>query len=362
MKVLLLTADFGGNVPPTIAVADALARRGAQVEVAGLAPGRTALTQVPFPPATAIDAREAGRGLRRARPMARLMLGRSTSEAAVALVAERRPDAVAVDCMTLAPLRGALESGVPVAVLFHTFSTFWTGSFDRGAVAALFRMLGLRPHTLWDRAAARLVLTDAELDPGRDDPASAGFEWTGTTETGVAARGGGGSRPRVLVALSSTDWPGMLPVYRRIVEALGSLPVDAVVTTAGVDLGGELVGRANVEVRGWVAHEQLLPEIDLVIGHGGHSTTMKVLAHGIPLLILPINPTADQRFIGGLIEDAGLGRRLAKSASPARIRETVTEMLGDDAISARAAQLGRRLRAQPAGADVAAGRILAIGG
>lgn len=357
VKVLVLTADLGGNVPPTIAVAEALARRGAEVEIAGLAAGRTAFPQPPFEPAVAISPQRGGTGLRKAGSMFRLMVGRRTADAAAALVAERRPEVVVVDCMTPAPIRGAVDSGVPVVVLFHTFGAFWLRSFDRGPAGRVFGLLGMRPTKLWGRAAARLLLTDATLDPGRDDPALAGYEWMGTTELG-SEPAAHGDRIRVLVTLSSTDWPGMLPVYRRIVDALSGLPVDAVVTTGGVDLGGELTGTANVDVRGWVAHDELLPSIDLVIGHGGHSTTMKVLAHGIPLLILPVNPTSDQRLVGTIVQDARLGRRLPKSASVQAIRETVRTILAEDALRANAARAGRRLRALPSGAEVAAARIL----
>lgn len=358
VRVLFLTADLGGNVPPILAVAEALTRRGAEVEVAGLVAGRTALRQPPFDPATAISPQVGGKGLSKAGSMLRLMAGRSTADTAAALIADRRPDVVAVDCMTPAPIRGALDSAVPVMVLFHTLGGFWAHTFDRGPAGRLMGLLGMRPGKLWGRAAARLLLTDAELDPARDDPVLAGFEWTGTTELGAepTARG---IRPRVLVALSSTDWPGMLPVYRRIIDALSELPVDAVVTTGGVDLGGELNGAPNVDVRGWIAHDELLPGIDLVIGHGGHSTTMKALAHGIPLLILPINPTSDQRTIGRVIQDAGLGRRLPKSATAARIRDEVQAILDDAALRSHAAATGRRLRVAAPGADVAAERILA---
>ena len=51
----------------------------------------------------------------------------------------------------------------------------------------------------------------------------------------------------------------MLPVYRRIIAALSELPIDAVVTTGSVDLGGELIGSDNVEVHGWVPHADLRP-------------------------------------------------------------------------------------------------------
>ena len=361
MKILFLTADLGGNVPPTLAVAQALADRGVEVEIAGLKPGRTTLSHVPFGPATAIKPDGQRSKLRKIGPMMRLMTSRRTSATAAELISARRADLVVVDCMTPAVIRGALGSNVPVVLLFHTFGEFWARTFDRGAAGRLFGLLRLRPSRLWARAAARLLVTDAELDPGRLDPALAGYTWTGTTETGVAPRPRDDSfpRPRVLVALSTTDYPGMLTVYRRIVTALCELPLEAIVTTGGVDLGGEVRGAANVEVRGWADHGELLPTVDLMIGHGGHSTTMKALAHGVPLLVFPVNPAADQHLIGEVSQDNGLGRSLPKTASSERIRDAVRETLADDELRARAAATGRRLRALPPGAGVAADRVMA---
>jgi len=345
MRALFVTADLGGNVPPTLAVAEALTRHGTDdgvevsVEVAGLGSGAGAdagalVHRVAFKPAEAIRPEGRNRGVREFGAFRRLLMSRDVSDATRALIAERRPDVVIVDGMLPAPLRGALDAGgVPVVTLLHTFGAFWVRSFDRGPMGRVFATRGLRPSALWARSADRLLLTDGELDPGEGDPALAGYHWTGTTEVGVdpAPRG---DRPRILVSLSASEWPGMRPVYRRIVAALAELPVDAIVTTGGVDLGGDIAGAANVEVRGWVAHADVL---------------------------LPINPTADQRMIGGVIEAAGLGRRLPKSAGVSRIRATVAQMLDDTDLRERAAATGRRLRAAPAGADVAAARILTRG-
>lgn len=133
MKVLFLTADLGGNVPPTLAVAEELARRGVGVEVAGLAEGRTPLCQPVFHPALSAGPEQSGRGIAKALPMLRLMAGRTTCATTERLVAERRADAVAVDCMLPAVLEGALRSGAPVAALFHTVGEYWIRSFDGGA-------------------------------------------------------------------------------------------------------------------------------------------------------------------------------------------------------------------------------------
>lgn len=288
--------------------------------------------------------------------MLSLMAGRKTIRTTSSLIRNNRPDVVVIDCMAAAPLRGALSTGVPVVILFHTLGAYWARSFDRGPMGRALRLTGIRPGELWARATERLLLTDRTLDPGRDDPALHDFFWTGTTEVGTPPRPTE-RRPRILVALSSTDWPGMLPVYRRIVTALSRLPVEATVTTGGARLGGQLAGAANVEIRDWVSHAELLPHMDLVIGHGGHSTTMKVLAHGVPLLVMPINATSDQRLIGTTVKTAGLGDWLPKSASPDTIGETVTSILSNDAVRDAAFENGQRLRGLRPGAEVAADRI-----
>ncbi|MBX3094688.1 MAG: hypothetical protein KF680_09185 [Cryobacterium sp.] len=150
----------------------------------------------------------------------------------------------------------------------------------------------------------------------------------------------------MLVSLSSAWAPGQADVYRRVVEALTALPVRAIVTTGGAQLEGDLRSTANVEVRERVPHAELLPHVDLVIGHGGHSTTLKTLAHGVPLLILPINPMSDQSLTGRTIERHGLGRTLPRTASVAALRAAVTAVLEDGATRDAASATGERLRAQ----------------
>lgn len=359
MKALFITADLGGNLPPTLTVADALARRGLDVEIAGLEPGRTPHRGIDYPAALSVSPEQGGKGLRKSRAMLSLVAGRGAESTAAAIVSERAPSITIVDCMLVAPLRGALTAGGRSAVLFHTFGNYWAGAFARGPAGRALALKGLGPLQLWRAADLRLMLTDPELDPGSRSPALRDFTWAGTSEVGVAPVDRG-ERPRVLVSLSATDWPGMLPVYRQIIAALAELPLDAVVTTGGVDLGGTLDGAPNVDVRDWVPHAGVLPAVDLVIGHGGHSTTMRALAHGLPVLVLPINPISDQRLVGQTIEAAGLGSVLPRSAKAADIRAAVTAILADTELRERAAATGSRLRETPSGGEVAAARIVAL--
>ena len=45
----------------------------------------------------------------------------------------------------------------------------------------------------------------------------------------------------------------------------------------------------------------------LLVGHGGHGTTMQALAHDLPVLVLPMDDKTDQPLVGRSIERAGAG-------------------------------------------------------
>jgi len=371
MRVLFLSANLGGNVPPTMAIAAELCRRGVHVDVAGIlvGPGPAAGSEDtiddPATP-TGIDVswgqqRDAAGAPRPLGPtLVRVFLSRGLATEAEALIRDRRPDVVVVDCMALALIKGANCSGLPVVVLLHTFAEYWRRTFLQGPLAAMVGALGFSPRALWGAATLRLLLTDPVLDPARQEPEFADYIWTGTTEVGAveSVRGAAVTAPCVVVSFSTTSLPGMRRAYRNVIEALQDLPVEAIVTTGGFDLGDPMPAASNVQIRGYVPHAEVLPGAALVIGHGGHSTTMKVLSHGIPMLVMPLNPTADQGLIGDVVERSGLGRRISARSDPRTIRREVAELLQNRAIRERAQTTAARLRSAPPGAEAAADRIL----
>ncbi|MGJ7541003.1 glycosyltransferase [Brevibacterium luteolum] len=359
MKALFFTADLGGNVPPVLAVAQELAGRGWDIEVAGLAAGESAFAQPRFPAGIAAGP-VSGMGITRIASIAGITASRNARNDAAVIIASSQPDVVAVDCLLLTPLRAALASGIPVAVLAHTVGAYWSRLYHPFTATSL-DLFGVSLSMYWDQAAVRLMLTDAELDPGSRDPVLSHWTWTGSTEqASPPSPRPPGHRPRVLVSLSTTDWPGMRPIYRRVIEALSHLPVDAVVTTGDAAFTDALGGADNVEVRGWVDHAALLPEMDLLIGHGGHSTTLKALAHGIPVLVLPVNPVSDEAGIGDVLRARRLGMRVRPSARPRGLAAAITSLLTDSAVRENAASHGRRLRGLRPGAAVAADHITRV--
>ncbi|MFV4914662.1 glycosyltransferase [Microbacterium lacticum] len=368
MRALFISGEIGGNVPPTLAIAAELARRGHAVTIAGLRP-RAALpsgiVQVPLSALAGMDVRRKAGPLGHVPALARMGMGRAPAREVRRLLDEQNPDAVVVDGVMLTSLREALREsprgGIPTAVLFHTLGEFWSRGMGNPVLRVVLGPFGLAPLALLDRAQARLLPADRELDPAaRGDmrDSKIAFDWLGTTERAQPpAPREPGESPLVLVSLSSAWQRGQADLYRRVIRALASLPVRAIVTTGGVELDAELTltPTPRVEVRGWASHAEIMPHADLVIGHGGHSTTLNSLAHGVPLRILPLDPTSDQPLLGRTVQDAGLGRTIRRSASADEIAAAVLGILTEPATAAAAARTGERLRAQDgasAGADV----------
>ena len=97
----------------------------------------------------------------------------------------------------------------------------------------------------------------------------------------------------------------------------------------------------------------------MVVGHGGHATTMVALAHDLPLLVIPMDAMTDQPFIGKAIERAGAGRTMGRRSSPEKIRAAVEELLADGPHRAAAARLGAEVRSLP-GAQLGADTVEAL--
>lgn len=354
--IAIVTVDAGGNVPPALRIADELAGRGHRVEVLGHRRQAAAVAGAGhgFRPLAALDFWDSG--VRRSVPAAIAETTRLAADRALEDEVRRATagsDAAIVDCLMSSSVRGAGAASVPTAVLFHTYLEFWQRSYRRGPVGVAARLRGTDPLTAWSRAAGRIVTSDVALDPAsaRRTPLAQASEWVGPIEAGAAVEPQVAAPPLVVVSLSTTWFPGQTEAYQRIADALGSLPVRGVLTLGGLPPDRPLRVTRNVRVLERADHGELFPRASLLIGHGGHSTTFRALAHGLPVITMPMHPLLDQPLIGRSVQRVGAGIVLPKSAPAERIARVVTAMLADDGARAGAARLGRRLReADAAGA------------
>ncbi|MGR0220371.1 glycosyltransferase [Agromyces sp. ZXT2-6] len=351
--ITVVTVDGGGNVPPTLRIAGELARRGHRIEVLGHRRQAEAVGRAghAFRALESLDFWNSG--VRRSVPAAigqaaRLAADRDLEHEVREAVAGS--DAAIVDSLMASSTRGAQQGGVPAAVLFHTYLEYWEHVYRRGPVGVAARLSGAGPLTEWAHAAARIVICDVALDPAssRRTPLARETDWVGALEAGRAAAPDASAPPLVVVSLSTTWFPGQTDAYERIAAALGSLPVRGIITLGGLRPDRELRLPPNVRMVDRADHGELFPRASLVIGHGGHSTTFRALAHGVPVLVLPMHPMLDQPMVGRSIERAGAGQALPKSSSPARLAAAVTDLLSDEGARSAAARLGERLQATDA--------------
>lgn len=135
-----------------------------------------------------------------------------------------------------------------------------------------------------------------------------------------------GDGPLVLASLSST-FMDQGPLLDRIAAGLGTLPVRGLVTTGPAFAPGDVTAPVNVTVLESAPHSTVLPAADAVVTHGGHGTVIKALAHGLPLVCLPLG--RDQNDVAARVEVAGAGIRLKPGASPRAIAAAVRRVLDD---------------------------------
>jgi UDP:flavonoid glycosyltransferase YjiC (YdhE family) len=90
----------------------------------------------------------------------------------------------------------------------------------------------------------------------------------------------------------------------------------------------------------------ILPQVDLVITHGGNNTVTEAIHNGLPMVVLPL--FWDQVDNAQRIEEIGFGRRLATyDFRDEELTDAIDELLQDRALLARLAAISTRLKTDP---------------
>jgi UDP:flavonoid glycosyltransferase YjiC (YdhE family) len=367
-RILAVTWEGGGNVPPLLGITTRLRERGHDVRVLGHAGQRDAVEAsgaafVPNRRARPWSATGRTSDLRRALDFLALFTETGPArDVAEELDGSRAPDLLLVDGMRLSALRAAVRSGLPSVALIHTFRRYVTHDWARGPVGLLATLRGMRPGPLWDAADRVLVATDRDLDPAAQDPLG-NVRYTGPIQAGAIRAEPHppvpDAPPTVLVSLSTIFYPTQVTVLQNILDALAPLDVRVVAAT-GPDVRPEdLRAGTNTALHRHLPHDEVMPTASLLIGHGGHATTMRALAHALPIVTIPLDRHLDHRMIGTAVQDSGAGLVLTTGATAVAIRDAAVALIGDGPHRSAAAALGARIRASD-GAAVAADEIEAL--
>jgi UDP:flavonoid glycosyltransferase YjiC (YdhE family) len=156
-------------------------------------------------------------------------------------------------------------------------------------------------------------------------------------------RPGAGGRDGGLIYLSlgslgSAD----VELMQRLIDVMG-VTRHRVIVSLG-PLADRLRLHDNMAGAGFLPQPAILPQVDLVITHGGNNTVTEALHHGKPMVVLPL--FWDQVDNAQRIDETGFGIRLDTYAhEPDQLRGAIARLLDDGELADRLAQTSRRLQA-----------------
>jgi UDP:flavonoid glycosyltransferase YjiC (YdhE family) len=149
-------------------------------------------------------------------------------------------------------------------------------------------------------------------------------------------------RPRALVACS-TGAQGQRDLFQRVINAVGTVEVEALATTGpNLDIA-ELRAPKNMHVLRGAPHDRVMKDVSVVVSQGGHGTVTRSLVNGLPQLILPM--ARDQAANAARIEAKGAGLRLPPTASEAEIAAAVKRLIAEPQFKAAARRVGDAIKA-----------------
>ena len=380
-RILFVVPPLTGHVNPTLAVAAALTRRGAEVawcahptKVGPLLPdGARLLPLDDRVPADLLARKEAK--AQRVRGLAALQflweeflipLARSMRPGVEAAIAEFRPDVCVVDQQAVGGALAARRCGVPWATFSTTSASVVEPLLDLprvlewrdGCLADLQREAGLDEWEQPDLSRRLVVVFSVPELVGRTDfpehyrfvgPSivprpPADFPWEELREG-----------PRVLISLGTVNAERGARFFAAAAEGLASEPLQVIAVTPESILPDP---PENFLRRDWIPQLELIPRVDAVVCHGGHNTVCETLLHGRPLVVAPIKD--DQPVVAGQVVAAGSGVRVKFGrVSASGIRKAVNAVLTEPQYREGAAQLAAAF-ASAGGPTEAANAVLSL--
>ncbi|TNC32927.1 nucleotide disphospho-sugar-binding domain-containing protein [Mumia zhuanghuii] len=132
-----------------------------------------------------------------------------------------------------------------------------------------------------------------------------------------------------------------LGLMQRLVDVLGTTRHRFVVSKG--PRADELVLPETMVGAQMVPQTKVIPQVDLVITHGGNNTTTETLHFGKPMIVLPL--FWDQYDNAQRVHELGFGRRLdTYGFEDAELIDAVEALLADTELRTRMEEIGARIR------------------
>jgi MGT family glycosyltransferase len=141
-----------------------------------------------------------------------------------------------------------------------------------------------------------------------------------------------------LGSLGSAD----VALMQRLVDLLATTPHRVIVSKG--PLADQITLHDNQVGEAFLPQPAILPQVDLVITHGGNNTVTEAFHHGKPMIVLPL--FWDQVDNAQRVDETGFGRRLATyDFADDELTGAIDTLLGDRALEQRLAAMSKRMRA-----------------
>lgn len=383
MRLLVTFAGGYGHLAPMLPVARAAAAAGHDVAVAPR-PSLVGIVEAAGFAAIAtgdpaLDPAPVRRPLRPIDPAAedRVLVegfagsvARDRAAALLELIPRWAPDVVLCDEVDFGAMVAAECAGVPHAsTVSMPAGTFVRRPLLAEALAALRATHGQPADPdlrMLDRHLVFVPAPPSFRDPSVPLPPSTRHVRPADPEP---ARGSAGwappasGQPLVYASLGTAFNQEAGDLYARVLAGVRDLPVDLLVTV-GRELDPAELGPqpANVRIERYVPQWAVLPHAAVAVTHGGSGGVIGALAHGVPVVALPLG--ADQPSNAARVEALGVGLALdAVTVTPAEIGAAVALVLHDPVSRAAARRLRDECAALPPPAEAVAWlEALAAGG
>lgn len=381
LSFLFVTWNGGGNVPPVLGLAARLIKRGHRVRiltepclkeaVLKIGADYVAFNQHFTRTDASIDLIQDWNAKPLTIPSVDNILVRPAFDVAKetqALLGEQHYDVLVADFMMLGALMAAESLDIKRVALFHMPEYLPGPGRPPGGLGLLPKdnLLGrIRDHILtrvfnkvinqylpslnkaretlglpvlgtltdvFHQADLRLIQTskafDAPIDPAPENVRYVGpvLDDPSWPDSPQALWSEADERPLLVVSLSTT-FQNQQNALVNIIQSVSSLNVRCLVTLGPAIKKDAFTLPENVIALEGVPHSQVFPMASAVITHAGHGTVMKALAHGLPLVCLPMG--RDQLDNATLVAHHGAGLKLNQKAGVRKIRRAICEVLED---------------------------------
>ncbi len=272
------------------------------------------------------------------------------------LCKEWRPDLLVCDEMDFGAIVAAERAGIPYAtVIVIAAGSFVPADLVAEPLQALRAEYGLPPDPGLNMLSRYLVLSP--VPPSYRDPRFPLPPTAHSLRPPGLDRVAGDVGPPWLARLDEapTIYFTLGTVFNlesgdlvaRVVAALRELPINLVVTVGNEFDPAELGPQpSNVWVERYIPQATVLPHCDLVVSHGGSGTVIGALAHGLPLVLIPLG--ADQLVNADRCRALRVGRVLdAMTITAEKVREAVSAVLADATFRQRAERIKAEVDSLP---------------